>query len=178
MYEEKEKMNNVGDMNMLPGEVFKVQMSTEDLTKLSKVCEKHGMTVRRAIENLIVYLRDDGNQEWCKDMWSAIENRRPSIESKESVYVQLKTRDSLYKHLEKNGYEPEEYLDVLKEINALQTRLATYQITGEDAVLYENRINECSETLEQMRKGWQLNEKSDMDAEVRELVEMSVVFDL
>lgn len=30
MYEEKEKMNNVGDMNMLPGEVFKVQMSTED----------------------------------------------------------------------------------------------------------------------------------------------------
>lgn len=178
MYEEKEKMNNVGDMNMLPGEVFKVQMSTEDLTKLSKVCEKHGMTVRRAIENLIVYLRDDGNQEWCKGMWSAIENRRPSIESKESVYVQLKTRDSLYKHLKKNGYEPEEYLDVLKEINALQTRLATYQITGEDAVLYENRINECSETLEQMRKGWQLNEKSDMDAEVRELVEMSVVFDL
>lgn len=84
----------------------------------------------------------------------------------------------MYKHLEKNGYEPEEYLDVLKEINALQTRLATYQITGEDAVLYENRINECSETLEQMRKGWQLNEKSDMDAEVRELVEMSVVFDL
>lgn len=80
------------------------------------------------------------------------------------------SEETLLKYLIDRGYEPEDYLDTLDNIETAQEEKKYLEEhpeeANEEAQYIDDDIAEWEEKLRDMRKGWKQEEKPNMDTEI------------
>lgn len=140
-----------------------VKLSDADCERLAKKCGEHGLTVGELIENFIGDLVDgtysNGSDErMYAEQWF------------DRCYFGMFPEPTLLNHLLSLGYEPEEYLETLDNIEtAIKEKeyLAEHPEEADEEAQYLDDDIECwQEELKDMRDYWKPDGEPDMDKEI------------
>lgn len=140
-----------------------VKLSDADCERLAKKCGEHGLTVGELIENFIGALVDgtysNGSDErMYAEQWF------------DRCYFGMFPEPTLLNHLLSLGYEPEEYLETLDNIEtAIKEKeyLAEHPEEADEEAQYLDDDIECwQEELKDMRDYWKPDGEPDMDKEI------------
>lgn len=140
-----------------------VKLSDADCERLAKKCGEYGLTVGELIENFIGDLVDgtytNGSDErMYAEQWF------------DRCYFGMFPEPTLLNHLLSLGYEPEEYLETLDNIEtAIKEKeyLAEHPEEADEEAQYLDDDIECwQEELKDMRDYWKPDGEPDMDKEI------------
>lgn len=159
--EQKKEIETIRERNIT------VKLSDADCERLVKKCGEHGLTVGELIVNFIGDLVDgtysNGSDErMYAEQWF------------ERCFFRMPPEQTLLSHLLCNGYEPEDYLDVLDDIEtAIKEKeyLTEHpEEANEEAQYIDDDIESWQEELTDMRADWNSAKKPNMEEEL-ELIE-------
>lgn len=140
-----------------------VKLSDADCNRLARKCGEHGLTVGELIENFIGDLVDgthsNGSDEKnCAERWF---NR---------CWFGMFSEQTLLNHLLHWGYEPEDYLDTLDNIETAQEEKKYLEEhpeeADEEAQYIDDDIADWEEELKDMRADWKPEKEPNMDEEL------------
>ena len=140
-----------------------VKLSDADCERLAKKCGEHGLTVGELIENFIGDLVDGtysigSDERMYAEQWF------------DRCYFGMFPEPTLLNHLLSLGYEPEEYLETLDNIEtAIKEKeyLAEHPEEADEEAQYLDDDIECwQEELKDMRDYWKPDGEPDMDKEI------------
>ena len=141
-----------------------VRLSDADCERLVEKCGEHGLTIGELMENFIGDLVDgtysNGSDERdCADAWF------------ERCWFAREQKETLLKHLLYQEYNPEDYLDIMDDIEMARKQKKYLEehpeeADEEEASYIEDDIECWEERLKDMREFWEPEEEPDMDEEV------------
>ena len=155
--QKKEEIKTIRERNIA------VKLSDADCEKLARWSGEAGLTVGELLANFIGDLvggtysngsdEEELAEQWYKRCWFG------SFQE-----------PTLLNHLLKYGHEPEEYLELVDDIEtALKEKeyLAEHpEEANEEAQYIDSDIEDCEERLSLMREGWRTEKKTDMEKEI------------
>lgn len=154
---QKEEIQTIRERNIT------VKLSDADCYRLLKKCGESGITVGELIANFIGDLvggtYSNGSDE-----------RMYANEWFERCWFGAFPESTLLNHLLSSGYEPEDYLDVLDDIETFKAEKEYLEEHPEEANEYSQNIDydifgsECK--LKYMISGWKPDKEPNMDAEL------------
>lgn len=123
-----------------------VDLTSAEFDKLLEKCIKIESTIEEIVENFIRDLvNNDSNES---------EERRNHIKQ----WYYMLPKPSLLDHLLYWGFDPEEYLNLLDEIETAEKDKEYFKIhpeeAGEEAQYIDSDIEECDENRRRMEVGW------------------------
>lgn len=140
-----------------------VKLSDADCDRLARMCGEHGLTVGELIENFVGDLvggtysngsdeRDYANR-WFERCWFG-----------------MFPKPTLLNHLLCWGYEPEDYLDILDNIETAQEEKKYLEEhpeeADEEAQYIDDDVADWEEKLKDMRADWKPEKEPNMDEEI------------
>lgn len=139
---------------------FNVKLSDADYQKVTYWCGMHSITVSELLANFIGDLvggtySNGSDEEMYVNEWF---NR---------CWFGISPESSLLSHLLSYSYDPQEYLNILDEIQkANASKRHPEDFDEEEVALIDVDIEEWEEKLENMRYDWTPNGEPDMNAEI------------
>lgn len=140
-----------------------VQLSDADCDRLAKKCGMHGLTIGELIENFIGDLVDGTRS-------NGSDERMYANQWFERCWFGMSQEPTLLNHLLDWGYDPEDYLDTLDNIEtAIKEKeyLARHpEEADEEAQYLDDDIESWQEELKDMRADWKPEKEPNMDEEL------------
>lgn len=141
-----------------------VKLSDADCYRLTKKCGEHGLTIGELIENFVgdlvggTYYNGD-DEKACADRWF------------EHCWFGMFPKPTLLNHLLCWGYDPEEYLDCLDNIETAREEKKYLEehpeeADEEEASYLDDDIADWEEELKSMREDWKPEKEPNMDEEI------------
>lgn len=140
-----------------------VRLSDADCERLLRKCGKHGLTVGKLIENFIGDLvggtySNGSDERMYADRWF------------ERCWFGMFPESSLLSHLLSCGYDPEEYLDILENIETAvkeKEYLAQHpEEADEESQYLDENIESWQEELKEMKEYWEPEQEPEMEQEL------------
>lgn len=140
-----------------------VKLSDADCERLIRKCGKHGLTVGELIENFVGDLiggtcSNGSDERMYANRWF------------ERCWFGTFPEPTLLNHLLCFGYDPEDYLNALDDIEtAIKEKeyLAGHpEEAGEEAQYLDDDIADWEDELKDMREGWKTEKEPNMEEEL------------
>lgn len=140
-----------------------VKLSDADCNRLARKCGEHGLTVGELIENFIGDLiggthSNGSDEKMYAEQWF------------ERCWFGMFPEPTLLNYLLYWGYEPEDYLDTLDNIETAQEEKKYLEEhpeeADEEAQYIDNDIADWEEELKDMRADWKPEKEPNMDEEL------------
>lgn len=137
---------------------------------LTKICGESSLPVGELISSFVEDLTatEEKESERAKYANQWLENREFS----------KKAEDSLLRHLLKNSYDPQDYLNDLEYLESLTEDKKSYIINNKEDENYLDIIKEydeeiitCKDGIKVWEEGWKQKESADMKKEIRKMEE-------
>lgn len=141
-----------------------VKLSDADCKRLAKKCGEYGLTVGELLENFIgdlvggTYSNGSAERD-CAERWF------------ERCWFGMFPEETLLGHLLCNGYEPEDYLDMIDCIKSAEydkerAKEVPEEYDEEEMSFIDGDIEAWEEKLHDMRADWKPEQKPNMDEEI------------
>lgn len=144
--------------------IIKVKLSDEDCDRLTRKCGEYGLTIGELIENFVGDLvggsySNGSDERMYVEQWF------------ERCWFGMFPEPSLLNHLLCWGYDPEDYLDTMGNIETAKEEKEYLEEHPEEAdeeeVSYlDDDIAMWEEELKDMREDWKPEKEPDMDEEI------------
>lgn len=136
---------------------------------LTKICGESSLPVGELISSFVEDLTaEEKENDRAKYANQWLEKREFS----------KKTEDSLLRHLLKNSYDPQDYLNDIEYLESLTEDKRSYAINNkeDDNYLdiikeYDDEIITCKDGIKMWEEGWKQKENADMKKEIRKIEE-------
>lgn len=167
--QEYEKVrNDIGEQQKKEIETIKernitVKLSDADCSRVAKMCGEHGLTVAELIENFIgdlvggTYSNGSDERMYAKQWF-------------ERCYFGMFPEPTLLNHLLCWGYDPEDYLDTLDNIETAIKEKEYFaehpEEADEEAQYIDDDIADWEEELKEMREDWKPEKEPNMKEEL------------
>ncbi len=136
---------------------------------LTKICGENSLPVGELISSFVEDLtagEKENDREKYANQW--LEKREFS----------KKAEDSLLRHLLKNSYDPQDYLNNIEYLESLTEDKRSYAINNKEDENYLDIIKEyddeiitCKDGIKVWEEGWKQKESADMKKEIRKIEE-------
>lgn len=136
---------------------------------LTKICGENSLPVGELISSFVEDLtagEKENDREKYANQW--LEKREFS----------KKAEDSLLRHLLKNSYDPQDYLNDIEYLESLTEDKRSYAINNKEDENYLDIIKEydeeiitCKDGIKVWEEGWKQKESTDMKKEIRKIEE-------
>ena len=148
-----------------------LNLTDEQCEILTKICGENSLSVGKLISSFI------------EDLTAAAETKgndraKYANEWFEKCEFSKDAEDSLLRHLLKNSYDPQDYLNDLEYLESLTEDKRSYAINNKDDKNYIDIIKEyddeiitCKNGIQVWEEGWKQKESADMKKEIRKLEE-------
>ena len=140
-----------------------VKLSNADCDRLARKCGEHGLTIGELIENFVgdlvggTYSNGSDERDYA-DRWF------------ERCCFGMFSEPTLLNHLLCYGYKPEDYLDILDNIETAQEEKKYLEEhpeeADEEAQYIDDDIADWEEKLKDMSADWKPEKKPNMDEEI------------
>ena len=141
-----------------------VKLSDADCDRLARKCGEHGLTIGELIENFVGDLvggtySNGSDERMYAEQWF------------ERCWFGMFPEKTLLNHLLCWGYEPEEYLDLLDNIETAKEEKKYLEehpeeADEEEAQYIDDDIEDWQDKLESMREDWKPDGEPNMDEEI------------
>lgn len=141
-----------------------VKLSDADCDRLARKCGEHGLTIGQLIENFVGDLvggtySNGSDERMYAEQWF------------ERCWFGMFPEKTLLNHLLCWGYEPEEYLDLLDNIETAKEEKKYLEehpeeADEEEAQYIDDDIEDWQDKLESMREDWKPDGEPNMDEEI------------
>lgn len=142
-----------------------VKLSDADCDRLAKKCGEHGLTIGELIENFIgdlvggTYSNGNDEREYA-DQWF------------ERCWFRMLPEPTLLNHLLCWGYDPEDYLNAMDNIETAKEEKKYLEehpeeADEEEASYLDDDIADWEEELKSMRANWKPEKEPNIDEEIK-----------
>lgn len=146
-----------------------LNLTDEQCEILTKICGESSLPVGELISSFVEDLTaEEKENDRAKYANQWLEKREFS----------KKAEDSLLRHLLKNSYDPQDYLNDLEYLESLTEDKRSYAINNKDDENYIDIIKEyddeiitCKNGIQVWEEGWKQKESADMKKEIKKLEE-------
>ena len=156
--EQKKEIETIRDRKIT------VKLSDADCDRLARKCGKHGLTIGELIENFVgdlvggTYSNGSDERDYA-DQWF------------ERCWFGMFPEPTLLNHLLCWGYDPEDYLNVMDNIETAKEDKKYLEehpeeADEEEASYLDDDIADWEEELKRMREDWKQEKESNMDEEI------------
>lgn len=136
---------------------------------LTKICGENSLPVGELISSFVEDLTAEEKEN---------DRAKYANEWFEKCEFSKEAEDSLLRHLLKNSYDPQDYLNDLEYLESLTEDKRSYAINNKDDENYIDIIKEyddeiitCKNGIQVWEEGWKQKESADMKKEIRKLEE-------
>ena len=148
-----------------------LNLTDEQCEILTKICGENSLSVGKLISSFI------------EDLTAAAETKENDRAKYANQWLEKrefskKAEDSLLRHLLKNSYDPQDYLNDIEYLESLTEDKRSYAINNKDDENYIDIIKEyddeiitCKNGIQVWEEGWKQKESADMKKEIRRLEE-------